>query len=103
MMAGFRLLSGLKGLRGTRLDLFGYSGERRMERQLIADYEKLLAKIEASLTLQQHATAVALASIPEQIRGYGPIKKAAVERAKLRESELLSAFRQAPGATRQAA
>ena len=88
-----RLLAKLKGLRGTVLDPFGYSQERRTERQLIADYEALAEELIAGLDLENHALAVALAEIPEQIRGYGHVKEAHLEKAKSQQAELLAAFR----------
>ena len=102
MMRAFRLLARLKGLRGTALDLFGRLPERRLERRLIAEYQTLIEKIIARLDAGNHATAVALASIPEQIRGYGHVKDAHLAEAKKREAELLAAFRAAPD-TRRAA
>ncbi|WP_163360789.1 DUF6537 domain-containing protein, partial [Klebsiella aerogenes] len=65
-------------LRGTALDIFGKTEERRMERQLIRDYEALIDEILASLTADKLATAVELARLPEKIRGYGHVKHANV-------------------------
>ena len=103
MMTAFGLLAKMKRLRGTRLDPFGYPADRKAERQLIADYEALLDEIRQRLRPDTHETAVALAALPEQIRGYGPIKAAAIERAKLREIELLEVLRRRPGERQQAA
>ncbi|MEO3431081.1 indolepyruvate ferredoxin oxidoreductase family protein [Pelagibius sp. CAU 1746] len=86
-------LAKLKGLRGTPLDIFGYSAERKMERKLIADYEALLDEVLAKLTAGNHALAVELASIPEKIRGFGHVKEAHVKSAKACEADLLAAFR----------
>src|ERR1700674_57450 len=69
MMPVFRLLARFKFLRGTAFDPFGRSAERRSERQLVRDYEKLLTEIFARLTPDNHHLAVALAAIPEKIRG----------------------------------
>ena len=80
----------LKRLRGTRWDVFGYSAERRRERQMIADYEALLDRLEAALTPANHATAVALAALAETVRGFGHVKQAAHEAAKVREAELMA-------------
>jgi indolepyruvate ferredoxin oxidoreductase len=102
MMRVFRLLSRLKGLRGTKLDPFSRLPERRLERRLIAEYEALIEEIIARLDAGNHATAVALASIPAQIRGYGHVKEAHLAAAKQREAELLAGFRAPPDA-RQAA
>ncbi len=93
MLWGFRLLKRLRFLRGTWLDPFGRTAERRMERQLIADYEGLMAEVCAALTADNHARAVELAAAAEKIRGYGHIKEASVKTAKDREAELLAAFR----------
>jgi indolepyruvate ferredoxin oxidoreductase len=103
MLKLFGLLARMKRLRGTRLDPFGYGADRKAERKLVADYETLLDEIALRLRPDSYDTAVALASLPEQIRGYGPIKAAAIERAKLREAELLEALRLAPGERQRAA
>ena len=70
------------------------SAERRAERQLIADYEALIEEVLRGLTPASHATAVELASIPDRIRGFGPVKERFLAHAKKREAELLEAFRQ---------
>ena len=93
MLKVFALLKKFRFLRGTVLDPFGYSEERRSERKLIADYESLLATLVAELTPYNHATAVALASIPEKIRGYGPVKQRHLAAAKAEEAALREQFR----------
>ena len=93
MMTAFRLLAKLKFLRGTAFDVFGRSAERRMERQLIVDYVRLIGEIMATLTPANHRIAVALASIPEHIRGFGHVKEAHLKTAKTREAELLAQYR----------
>ena len=98
-----RLLAKFKGLRGTALDLFGYSEERRLERKLIADYETLVDELIAGLDQGCHNIAVELAEIPEQIRGYGHVKQAHIEKAKAREAQLLEAFRSPAPAAASAA
>ncbi len=75
-----RLLAGMKGLRGTRLDFFGWTEERRMERELIAEYRKLVLSLLGTLDARRLGQAVALAALPEKIRGFGPVKKASVDR-----------------------
>ncbi len=89
----FRLLAGLKRLRGTRWDLFGYTSERKMERQLIEDYFVLMAEVADSLGPDNHAAAVELASIPDQIRGYGHVKDRHLAAAKSRKKQALTLFR----------
>ena len=89
----FAVLKTFKFLRGTPLDPFGYSDERRMERKLIADYRALLETIAAGLTPDNHQTAVALAALPEKIRGYGPVKERHLDVAKAEEANLREQFR----------
>jgi indolepyruvate ferredoxin oxidoreductase len=93
MLSAFGVLSKFRFLRGTPLDIFGYSAERRTERKLIADYEALLGEITANLTPANHATAVALAAIPEKIRGYGHVKARHLAAAKAEEAALYEQFR----------
>ncbi|CUA84797.1 TPP-dependent indolepyruvate ferredoxin oxidoreductase, alpha subunit [Chelatococcus sambhunathii] len=93
MLPVFRMLAKLKVLRGTPLDIFGYTAERRMERQLIEDYGTLVAELTQGLTQDNHALAVALASIPEKIRGFGHVKLRHLEAAKKEEAQLLERWR----------
>jgi indolepyruvate ferredoxin oxidoreductase len=93
MMSAFKVLARLKGLRGTKLDIFGYSHERRTERQLIADYAALVEEIVGKLDAGNHALAVSLASIPEKIRGFGHVKARHLTQAKAEEADLLARFR----------
>ncbi len=93
MLSAFRVLAKFRFLRGTPLDIFGYSEERRTERKLIADYEAMLDETMAKLTPQNHAVAVALAAIPEKIRGYGHVKARHLKSAKAEEAALYEQFR----------
>ncbi|MCW5770758.1 MAG: indolepyruvate ferredoxin oxidoreductase family protein, partial [Rhodospirillaceae bacterium] len=92
MMPAFRLLASLKGLRGSWLDPFGKSAERKMERKLIGEYEATLRTLLNALTADNHALAVEIASIPDAIRGYGHIKEKSIEEAKAKEATLLKAW-----------
>jgi indolepyruvate ferredoxin oxidoreductase len=85
---GFPALARLKGLRGTPLDLFGYTAERKMERQLVADYEAGVDRLVAALTPERLPLAVKIAEIPQQIRGFGHVKDASVGPAKAEEARL---------------
>ena len=87
------LLAKLKGLRGTPLDPFGYSAERRTERKLIADYESLMSEVLGKLNAENHPFAVGLAVIPEKIRGFGHVKLRNLKAAKANEAALLEQFR----------
>ena len=89
----FAALAKLKFLRGTALDPFGYTAERQTERRLIAEYEKLLDELVEGLTQNNHQFAVALAMIPEKIRGFGPVKQRHLAAAKAEEAALLEQFR----------
>jgi len=93
MMGAFRLLAKFKVLRGTALDVFGYSQERKTERKLIADYEAMLAEVLGGLNAGNHAVAVGLAAIPEKIRGFGHVKARHLEAAKADEAALFEQFR----------
>jgi indolepyruvate ferredoxin oxidoreductase len=99
MMGAFRVLAKLKGLRGTALDVFGKTAERKVERQLITDYEALIEELLPRLAAHNHALAVDLASIPEQIRGYGHVKERHLKVAKAKEADLVAAFRAAKPAS----
>ena len=93
MMTAFSVLAKFKGLRGTKLDVFGYTEERKSERQLIADYEALIAELLRDVSAANYETAVDLASVPEHIRGFGHVKHAHMLDAKTRWTELLAKFR----------
>jgi len=100
MLQAFRALAKLKGLRGTALDLFGYSAERRMERRLVTEYEALISEVLTRLAPHNHALALDLARVPEHIRGFGHVKERHVKQAKEHEARVLAAFREArPTAT----
>ncbi len=103
ILPAFKLLARLKRLRGTPLDVFGYSNERRIERKLLADYEMLIEELLANLSPDNHASAVALASIPEKIRGFGHVKLRSLDAAKAEEKILLEQFRAGPSFSKLAA
>jgi indolepyruvate ferredoxin oxidoreductase len=92
MLKGFAILAKLKALRGTPFDPFGYTAERRMERALIREYERLIPQLVAGMTPANHAIAVELAELPLTIRGFGPVKHRSADAAAKRRAELLAAF-----------
>jgi indolepyruvate ferredoxin oxidoreductase len=92
MLHGFRLLARMKGLRGTKLDIFGYSEERRLERGLIDEYEARIRGMLGRLDAANYDAAVAIAELPDHIRGYGYIKRRHLAEVRAREGELLAAF-----------
>ncbi|MBU3035536.1 indolepyruvate ferredoxin oxidoreductase family protein [Tritonibacter mobilis] len=99
----FRILAKLKSLRGTPLDLFGYTAERKMERALIKQYEAdMKAWLPKAESVDRDAL-VALAELPLQIRGFGPVKLQSEQQAAKRREELLIALKQGPDALKSAA
>lgn len=100
MLTAMKVLARLRKLRGTPLDMFGYTAERRQERQLIINYETTVEELLKGLNRDNHALAVDIASIPEKIRGYGHIKERHIEQALAEQQPLLAAFRNPAGALR---
>ena len=93
MLTGFRVLARLKGLRGTVLDIFGKTEERRIERALIGEYKDSVEEVLASLNAINHATGVEIARIPEQIKGYGHVKERNLKAARLQWQGLMAQWR----------
>ena len=93
MLRAMALLAKCKGLRGTIFDVFGYSAERREERQLVRDYEATIAELIQGLNHENHALAIEIASIPEKIRGFGPVKMRSIEAAERERTALQSTLR----------
>ncbi|MBS0315942.1 MAG: indolepyruvate ferredoxin oxidoreductase family protein [Proteobacteria bacterium] len=93
MMPAMKWLARGKRLRGTRFDPFGRSGERRMERGLIAQFEQRLDELLQDLAAGNQLLAAQIAAIPLSIRGYGHVKLANASIAKAREAELLHRWR----------
>jgi indolepyruvate ferredoxin oxidoreductase len=89
----FKILARLKGLRSGPFDPFGYTAERRMERALIAEYEQTVATLLAGLSAANHAVALKIAALPEEIRGFGHLKAKSVDAARAKRETLLAEFR----------
>ncbi|MGA8005751.1 MAG: indolepyruvate ferredoxin oxidoreductase family protein [Burkholderiales bacterium] len=102
VMGLFKVLARMKGLRGGALDVFGRTEERRTERALIGEYERTVETLLAGLSAQNHGLAVQIASIPEDIRGYGHIKQKSIDAARAKTDQLLARYR-AGGAEERAA
>ena len=90
MLPVFRALASLKALRGSPLDIFGYSAERKMERALPMAYRATISALLSQLTPGNLAQVVAVASIPEDIRGYGHVKQRHLALAHARQCQLLA-------------
>jgi len=99
----FRLLAWLKGLRGTPLDVFGYTAERKMERALIKQYEADMKTWLPQAESVDMDALVALAELPLQIRGFGPVKMQSETQAAKRREELLIALKQGTSPLKAAA
>ncbi len=97
MLTAFRLLARLKGLRGTALDIFGYTSERREERALITEYkasiDELLRGLAHAHDAGRYQLALDMARIPEQIRGYGHVKARHLKAARQNWGTQLAQFR----------
>jgi len=103
MLTAFKLLARLKGLRGTPLDVFGRSEERRVERALIDEYRASVDELLAGLSADNHATALEIARIPELIKGYGHVKARHLAAARPQWAALLQSFRHGASAPRRQA
>ena len=97
------LMARFKGLRGTPLDVFGYTTERKMERALITQYEADMKQVLPELTDTTRDAIVALAELPKSIRGFGPVKQANETKAAKRREELLAVIRAGGGDMAKAA
>jgi indolepyruvate ferredoxin oxidoreductase len=95
-MLAFKWLAKLRFLRGTAWDVFGRTQERRDERQLVTDYENSLMQVLPVLTTDNRELVLALARLPERIRGFGHVKAAAVAIARAKQQELLGQLQRTP-------
>ncbi len=103
IVSALSVLPRLKALRGTPLDPFGWSAERKMERGLIGQYEADMTEVLDKLKPETMYAAVALAELPLQIRGFGPVKAANHAKAMKRREELLTVLRSGGAPLQQAA
>jgi indolepyruvate ferredoxin oxidoreductase len=102
MMRVFSMLTKLKGLRGTRWDVFGHTAERRAERALITQYEQDVGELLDTLSYSRLALAQEIAALPQGIRGYGHVKMRNMEAAALKREQLLARWRSTTGDARVA-
>ncbi|HUP07007.1 MAG TPA: DUF6537 domain-containing protein, partial [Caldimonas sp.] len=93
MTTAFKVLAKLKGLRGTALDPFGRTEERRTERALIAEYRAAIDEVLATLDDARLPLAVEIARIPEEIRGYGHVKERHLAAARPKWEKLMAEWR----------
>ena len=92
MLTGFKLLKHLKGLRGTAFDVFGNTEERRTERALIGEYQASIDQVLAKLNADNHALALDIARVPEQIKGFGHVKARHLAAVRGKWASLMSAW-----------
>jgi indolepyruvate ferredoxin oxidoreductase len=95
MRSAFGLLARMKGLRGTALDIFGKTEERRTERALIGEYRACIEELLQGLKADNLAAAAEIARLPEEIRGYGHVKHRHLAAARTRWAQLMSDWRAA--------
>jgi indolepyruvate ferredoxin oxidoreductase len=91
--SAFNLLARLKGLRGGALDPFGRTDERLTERALIGEYRAAIDELLAGLSAERLPLAVEIASLPEDIRGYGHIKERHLKAARVKWAALMTRWR----------
>jgi indolepyruvate ferredoxin oxidoreductase len=103
MGLGLRLLAHLRVLRGTAVDVFGYTDERRGERALVVEYQRCIDELLAGLDGNNHTLAVDIARLPEAIRGFGHVKARHLAAARIRWAELMAHWRGQVSAERRAA
>jgi indolepyruvate ferredoxin oxidoreductase len=102
MHLAFRVLSRLRGLRGTPFDIFGRTGERKAERALIVEYRASVEQVLAGLDAESHALAVEIARIPEQIKGFGHVKERNLAAARTQWARLMAQWKALPPQQRAA-
>ncbi|MEY2730250.1 MAG: hypothetical protein RL584_1376 [Pseudomonadota bacterium] len=85
----FAVLARLKGLRGTALDVFGHTQERRTERALIQEYRSTIEALLPGLSAERMALALEIAQLPQDIRGFGHVKAAHLDRVRPRWKALV--------------
>jgi indolepyruvate ferredoxin oxidoreductase len=93
------MLRGMKVLRGTPFDLFGYASHRRMERELIGWYKGVIERVITNLTPENLPEALEIAALPDQIRGYEQIKEQSIAKVKQQAAEKLAAFQVGQGSS----
>jgi indolepyruvate ferredoxin oxidoreductase len=93
MRLPLRWVAKMKFLRGTAFDLFGRTAERRRERQLITTYAAMLDEVAGSLSAENRVAAIALASAPDAVRGFGPVKMAALDKFDRQWPQLQARYR----------
>jgi indolepyruvate ferredoxin oxidoreductase len=92
ILTAMRLLARMRKLRGTRADIFGYTVERRAERRLVEEFFEDVESLCAAMNTANYQQAVDFASLPQEIRGFGHVKEAAIQAHAVRRAEMLDAI-----------
>jgi indolepyruvate ferredoxin oxidoreductase len=92
MFRAFRLLAKLRGLRGTAIDPFRYSADRKLDRAMLKDYQSLVDRIGRELNASNYETFLQLAELPADVRGYGPVREQAAESIREKQTQLIKAL-----------
>ncbi len=95
MLKSLRMLAKMRGIRHTMLDPFRFSADRKLDRQLLADYKHLIAMLQSHTTQHNYELALQLANLPKEVRGYGPVREIAAEKATQQHSVLMAQYQQA--------
>ena len=103
MRSGFAMLAKMKGLRGTALDVFGYTEERKTERALIEQYRASIEELLPTLNAGNRTLAAEIARVPEDIRGYGHVKARHLKAARAKWQALMQTWREGPAGMQHAA
>jgi len=93
IMPVFRVLAKLRFLRGSKLDIFGYTEERQMERRLALEYRNTVLALLPQLRAGNLALAIEIAQLPDRVRGFGHVKDKAVLEMQTAQQDLLRRFR----------
>ncbi|WP_328185496.1 indolepyruvate ferredoxin oxidoreductase family protein [Marinobacter sp. OP 3.4] len=92
MFRAFKLLAKFRGLRGTAIDPFRYSADRKLDRALLKEYQALVDRIEKGLDASNYDTFLQLAELPADVRGYGPVREQAAEAIGEKQAQLYKAL-----------
>jgi indolepyruvate ferredoxin oxidoreductase len=95
MLKSLRMLAKMRGIRHSILDPFRFSADRKLDRQLLASYKQVIATLQSGTTLHYYDIALQLANLPKEVRGYGPVRETAAEKAETQLKTLMAQYQQA--------
>ncbi|HRQ60830.1 MAG TPA: 2-oxoacid:acceptor oxidoreductase family protein, partial [Alphaproteobacteria bacterium] len=103
MLSAFGMLAKMKCLRGTPFDIFGYNHERKIERQLITEYEAMVDEVLQKLNASNQTACAEVLALPDMIKGYGPVKMANIEKFRAQLGPMLEKLNAPPQRRKKAA